>query len=56
MVTESDLYALEQRVRRLEEKMEKLAGVGDIMVVSKPHICGDTYETHKFMIEAIVKK
>lgn len=56
MVTESDLYALEQRVHKLEEKMEKLAGVGDIVVLSKPHMCGDVYETHKFVVEAVAKK
>lgn len=48
--------ALEQRVHKLEEKIEKLAGVGDIVVLSKPHMCGDVYETHKFVVEAVAKK
>lgn len=55
MITESDMYALEQRVHKLEEKIEKLAGVGDMIELRKPHIYGDTYEIKKFVIKDITK-
>lgn len=55
MVTESDLYALEQRVRKPEEKIEKLAGVSDTIEVEQ-HIYGDMYEIKKLAVKDIVKE
>ena len=54
MITESDLYALEQRVHKLEEKIEKLAGVGDMIEVEQ-HRYGDVYERKNYVIKDITK-
>ena len=50
----ANLYALEQRIHQLEQKMEHMADVGD-MVKVQWHLHGDIYEGRNVVITAITK-
>ena len=43
---EANLYALEQRVYELEQKIKHMADVGDMVEVEQ-HLYGDVYEIKK---------
>lgn len=50
----ANLYALEQRIYQLEQKIEHMADVGD-MVEVEWHLYGDVYERREVVVERIVK-
>lgn len=50
----ANLYALEQRIYKLEQKIEHMADVGD-MVEVEWHIYGDVYEIRNVEIKNILK-
>ena len=52
--TTANLYALEQRIYQLEQKIEHMADVGD-MVEVEWHLYGDVYETRNVVIRGIAK-
>lgn len=52
--TTANLYALEQRIHQLEQKIEHMADVGDIVEV-ECHIHGDVYERKEVTIKRILK-
>lgn len=51
----ANLYALEQRIYQLEQKIEHMADVGD-MVEVEWHLYGDVYETRNVEIKHISKR
>ena len=51
----ADLYALEQRIYQLEQKIKHMADVGD-MVEVEWHVYGDVYETRNVEIKRILKR
>ena len=50
----ANLYAFEQRIYQLEEKIRHMADVGD-MVEVEWHLYGDVYETRNVVIKRIIK-
>lgn len=50
----ANLYALEQRIYQLEQKIEHMADVGDVVEVEW-HLYGDVYERREVVVEHIVK-
>ena len=50
----ANLYALEQRIYQLEQKIEHMADVGD-MVEVEWHIYGYVYERRNVVIKGIAK-
>lgn len=51
----ANLYALEQRIYQLEQKIKHMADVGD-MVEVECHLYGDVYETRNVEIKRILKR
>lgn len=51
----ANLYALEQRIYQLEQKIEHMADVGDMVEIER-HLYGDVYEIEKAKIKRILKK
>lgn len=50
----ANLYALEQRIYQLEQKIKHMADVGDTVEVEW-HLYGDVYETRHVAINNIMK-
>lgn len=50
----ANLYALEQRIHQLEQKIEHMADVGDMVRVEWP-LHGNLYEWRNVVIQAITK-
>ncbi len=51
----ANLYALEQRIDQLEQKIEHMAHVGDLVEVEW-HVQGDIYASRHVEIKRILKK
>ena len=51
----ANLYALEQRIHQLEQKIEHMADVGD-MVEVEWQLYGDVYEIRNVEIKRIAKR
>ena len=51
----ANLYALEQRIYQLEQKIEHMADVGD-MVEVEWHKYGEVYETRRVEIKSVLKR
>lgn len=51
---QANLYALEQRIYQLEQKIKHMADVGD-MVEVEWHIYGDVYERREVVVKGIAK-
>lgn len=51
----ANLYALEQRIYQLEQKIAHMADVGD-MVEVEWNLYGDVYETRNVEIKRILKR
>ena len=52
---EANLYAFEQRVYELEQKIKHMADVGDMVEVEQ-HLYGDMYEIKNVKIKHIAKR
>lgn len=50
----ANLYALEQRIYQLEQKIKHMANVGDLVEVEW-HLYGDVYERRACVIKGIAK-
>ena len=50
----ANLYALEQRIYQLEQKIEHMATVGDLVEIDL-HLYGDVYERRIIVIKDIAK-
>lgn len=50
----ANLYALEQRICQLEQKIDHMANVGD-MVEVQSHLYGDIYESKVVVIKKVAK-
>ena len=53
--TKANLYALEQRIFQLEQKIEHMADIGDLVEVEWP-VQGDVYASTKVEIKRILKR
>lgn len=51
----ANLYALEQRIYELEQKIKHMADVGDMVEVEQ-HLYGDVYEIRNVEIKHIAKR
>ena len=51
---QAKLYALEQRIYQLEQKIKHMADVGD-MVEVEWHLYGDVYERREVVVKGIAK-
>lgn len=51
----ANLYTLEQRIYKLEQKIKHMADVGDMVQVER-HLYGDVYETRNVVITHISKE